>query len=97
MSLRSTGADTTNENRYKIPYGGLFKYVSGANYGKLQRMHDMQILLACWCITVLHHCVCLAGEIIEWFGFAIATWSLPGLAFAVFSFCNIAPRGYQVG
>ncbi len=36
------------------------------------------------------------GEIIEWAGFAIATWSLPGLAFAIFTFCNIGPRGYKV-
>lgn len=32
------------------------------------------------------------GEIIEWAGFALATWSLAGLAFAVFTFANLAPR-----
>lgn len=32
------------------------------------------------------------GEIIEWTGWAIATWSLPGLAFALFTFANLAPR-----
>jgi hypothetical protein len=32
------------------------------------------------------------GEIIEWFGWAIATWSLPGLCFAVWTFVNLAPR-----
>ena len=32
------------------------------------------------------------GEIIEWVGFAIATWSLAGLAFAMFTFANLAPR-----
>lgn len=32
------------------------------------------------------------GEIIEWTGWAIATWSLPGLAFAVFTIANLAPR-----
>ena len=35
------------------------------------------------------------GEILEWTGFAIATWSLPGLAFAVYTFANLAPRAYQ--
>lgn len=35
------------------------------------------------------------AEIIEWLGFAMACWSLPALAFAVFAFCNMAPRGYQ--
>jgi 3-oxo-5-alpha-steroid 4-dehydrogenase 1 len=50
---------------YKIPRGGLFRWVSCPNY---------------------------LGEIIEWGGWAIATWSLPGLAFAVWTFANLAPR-----
>jgi 3-oxo-5-alpha-steroid 4-dehydrogenase 1 len=53
------------ETGYKIPRGGAFEYVSGANF---------------------------FGEIIEWIGFAIAAWSLPALAFAVFTACNIGPR-----
>lgn len=32
------------------------------------------------------------GEIIEWGGWALAAWSLPGLAFAVFTAANLAPR-----
>lgn len=32
------------------------------------------------------------GEIIEWAGWAVMTWSLPGLAFAVFTFSNLYPR-----
>lgn len=32
------------------------------------------------------------GEILTWTGWAIATWSLPGLAFAVWTFANLAPR-----
>lgn len=32
------------------------------------------------------------GEIIEWFGWAIATWSLSGLAFALYTASNIGPR-----
>ncbi len=32
------------------------------------------------------------GEIIEWFGWALATWSLPGLAFAVWTMANLVPR-----
>jgi len=50
---------------YKIPFGGLFRWVSCPNY---------------------------LGEIIEWSGWAIATWSLPGLAFAAWTFANLAPR-----
>jgi protein-S-isoprenylcysteine O-methyltransferase Ste14 len=32
------------------------------------------------------------GEIIEWGGWAVMTWSLPGLAFFVFTFANLFPR-----
>jgi len=32
------------------------------------------------------------GEIIEWGGWALMTWSLPGLAFFVFTFANLFPR-----
>ncbi len=53
------------ETGYKIPYGGLFRWISCPNY---------------------------LGEILEWFGWALATWSLPGLAFAVWTFANLAPR-----
>uniref|UniRef100_UPI003AAA3918 3-oxo-5-alpha-steroid 4-dehydrogenase 2b n=1 Tax=Centroberyx gerrardi TaxID=166262 RepID=UPI003AAA3918 len=53
---------------YNIPTGGLFEYVSSANY---------------------------LGEIVEWFGYAIATWSLPALSFAMFSLCFIGPRAYH--
>lgn len=34
------------------------------------------------------------GEIIEWFGWALAAWSLPGLAFALFTAANLIPRAY---
>ena len=32
------------------------------------------------------------GEILEWFGWALATWSLSGLAFALYTVANLAPR-----
>jgi protein-S-isoprenylcysteine O-methyltransferase Ste14 len=32
------------------------------------------------------------GEIVEWVGWAIATWSTAGLAFAVYTFANLFPR-----
>lgn len=32
------------------------------------------------------------GEIIEWSGWALMTFSLPGLAFALFTFANLFPR-----
>lgn len=53
------------ETGYKIPYGGLFGWVTSPNY---------------------------LGEIIEWTGFAIAAWTLPGWAFAGFTAANLVPR-----
>jgi hypothetical protein len=32
------------------------------------------------------------GEILEWLGWAVATWSLAGLIFAIWTFANLAPR-----
>lgn len=32
------------------------------------------------------------GELVEWTGWALATWSLAGLAFAVFTAANLVPR-----
>lgn len=60
LNLRRPG-----ETGYKIPTGGLYRFVSCPNY---------------------------LGEILEWVGFAIATWSLPGLAFALYTAANVGPR-----
>ena len=32
------------------------------------------------------------GELLEWTGWAIATWSLAGLSFAVYTAANLVPR-----
>jgi hypothetical protein len=32
------------------------------------------------------------GEIVEWCGWALASWSLPGVSFVVWSVANLAPR-----
>lgn len=37
-------------------------------------------------------CPNLFGEVIEWLGFAILMWNLPGLAFFVWTFANLVPR-----
>lgn len=63
LALRALGKP--GETGYRIPYGGLFRWVSCPKY---------------------------LGEIVEWSGWALATWSLPGLAFAVWTFANLTPR-----
>ena len=59
------GLRAPGETGYKVPHGGLYRWVSCPNY---------------------------LGEIVEWLGWAVATWSLPGLAFAVWTAANLAPR-----
>lgn len=44
-----------------------------------------------WLFTYIS-CPHYFGEIIEWGGWALLTWSLPGLAFFVFTFANLFPR-----
>ena len=57
------------DTRHYIPRGGLFRYVTSANY---------------------------LGEFVEWSGYALLTWSLGGLAFAVWTFANLAPRARSI-
>lgn len=37
-------------------------------------------------------CPNLSGEVVEWLGFALLTWSLPGLVFFLWSIANLVPR-----
>ena len=53
------------DTRHYIPRGGMFRYVSSANY---------------------------FGEVLEWTGFAIASWSWAGAVFVWWTFANLAPR-----
>ncbi len=53
------------DTRHYIPKGGMFRYVTSANY---------------------------LGELTEWLGFAILSWSLGGLVFFIWTFANLAPR-----
>lgn len=53
------------DTKHYIPKGGMFRYVSSANY---------------------------FGELVEWTGFAIASWSWAGVVFVLWTFANLAPR-----
>ena len=63
INLRKPG-----ETGYKIPQGGLYRYVTCPNY---------------------------FGEMLEWSGFALATSSLGGLAFLLWTVANLMPRAVQ--
>ncbi len=53
------------DTRHYIPRGGMFRWVSSANY---------------------------FGELVEWIGFAVLTWSWAGAVFAWWTLANLAPR-----
>lgn len=36
------------------------------------------------------------GEVVEWTGFAILTWSWAGAVFALWTFANLAPRAGKI-
>lgn len=57
------------DTRHYLPKGGVFDYVTSANY---------------------------LGELIEWCGFAILTWSASGAVFAWWTFANLVPRAHAI-
>lgn len=63
INLRAPG-----ETAYKIPQGGLFRYVSCPNF---------------------------FGEIVEWIGFALMCWSLPGLVYSAWVALTLFFTGLQ--
>ena len=57
------------DTAHHLPEGGMFRYVSSANY---------------------------FGELLEWTGFAILTWSAAGAVFALWTFANLGPRAASI-
>lgn len=57
------------DTKHYLPHGGMFKYVSSANY---------------------------FGELLEWTGFAVLTWSWAGAVFVLWTFANLAPRAVRI-
>lgn len=57
------------DNKHYLPKGGMFRYVTSANY---------------------------LGELMEWIGFAILTWSWSGAVFALWTFANLCPRAARI-
>jgi 3-oxo-5-alpha-steroid 4-dehydrogenase 1 len=58
-----------NDTKHYLPAGGVFNYVTSANY---------------------------FGEIIEWLGFAILTWSISGFVFFLWTCANLIPRAAAI-
>ena len=63
------GLRKPGDTRHYLPKGGMYNYVTSANY---------------------------FGEIVEWTGFAILTWSLSGAVFAWWTFANLVPRAAAI-
>jgi 3-oxo-5-alpha-steroid 4-dehydrogenase 1 len=58
----------------------------------LRRNHPGEYILPHGWLFKYISCPHYFGEIVEWIGWAILTWSLPGLSFALFTFANLFPR-----
>ncbi len=67
-NLRTMEEINSGKKIYRIPYGGMYKFVSNPSY---------------------------LGELIAWFGFAMATWSPGGLFIFLISFANLFPRAIK--
>ena len=63
------GLRQPGDTRHYLPRGGMFRYVTSANY---------------------------FGELLEWVGFAVLTWSWAGAVFALWTFANLAPRAARI-
>ena len=46
--------------------------------------------------AAVHNYIGDFGEITEWLGFAILTWSWAGAVFALWTFANLAPRAHRI-
>lgn len=57
------------DTNHYLPKGGMFDYVTSANY---------------------------FGELVEWCGFALLTWSASGALFAWWTFANLVPRANTI-
>ncbi len=74
--------------------GYLINKKSDKQLRELKRQSDGQYSLPRGGLFRWVSCPHYFGEILEWTGWALLTWSLPGLAFAVFTFANLAPRAW---
>ena len=69
-------------------------YINGYYLGSLSEQYALSWLYDPRFIAgfLMFSCPNHFSEIIEWSGFALMTWSLPGLAFAIWTLVNLLPR-----
>jgi 3-oxo-5-alpha-steroid 4-dehydrogenase 1 len=72
--------------------GFIINKISDEKLRSFRKKHQMEYIIPRGWLFKYISCPHYFGEIIEWTGWAILTWSLPGLAFAVFTFANLFPR-----
>lgn len=72
--------------------GGALNIWSDYRLWGLRRVNEDEYVIPRGGAFNLVSCPNLLGEIIEWGGFALLSWSLPGLAFALWTIANLVPR-----
>ncbi len=72
--------------------GFIINKVSDSKLRKLRRQSPSDYVLPQGWLFDYISCPHYFGELIEWGGWAFITWSLPGLAFFIFTFANLFPR-----
>ena len=72
--------------------GGALNGWSDYRLRRLRRDNDGQYVIPHGGAFNAVSCPNLLGEMIEWIGFALLSWSLPGLAFALWTIANMVPR-----
>ncbi|MDP4223976.1 MAG: 3-oxo-5-alpha-steroid 4-dehydrogenase [Bacteroidota bacterium] len=59
-----------------------------------EQNHSEYVIPEGWMFEYIS-CPHYLGEITEWAGWALMTWSVPGLAFFIFTFANLFPRAIR--
>lgn len=72
--------------------GFIINKISDEKLRNFRKRSPAEYVVPYGCLFKYISCPHYFGEIIEWAGWAIMTWSLPGLAFFVFTFANLLPR-----
>ena len=73
-------------------FGFYINNISDSYLINLRKGHDNKYVVPQKGLFKFVSCPNFFGEIIEWLGFAIMTWSIAGLAFFLWTFFNLVPR-----